>query len=106
MLESPTVAEGQAGRIDQSDRPSERKRAELLRLDCEGLGLTVGITQGLVRLTGPDGRRRPFGFAYSDLRTRPPPEALARAYPDRKVKPEDLLEAARSIRPPRPQWTG
>lgn len=91
-----------AGRIERFDRPSDHEREALLRLDCEGLGISDEAIQTLVRLTGADGSERPVGFTFSDLRMRLLPEALARAYPDRKVEARDLLEAARSLYPTPP----
>ena len=95
-----------AGRIECFARPSDREREALLRLDCEGLGLSDDAIRTLVELTGPDGSGRPIGFTFSDLRTRLLPEALARAYPDRKVEARDLLEAARALRPTLPVEAG
>jgi ATP-dependent 26S proteasome regulatory subunit len=88
-----------AGRVERFDRPDDVEREQLLRLDLDGLGLSDKTIQDLVKLTGPDGNGRPLGFTHSDLRTRLFPEALARAFPDRKVESKDLLEAARSIQP-------
>lgn len=88
-----------AGRIERFDRPTDREREELLRLDCEGLGLSDEAIRTLVELTGPDGSGRPVGFTFSDLRTRLLPEALGRAFPDRKVEARDLIDAARCLRP-------
>lgn len=88
-----------AGRVERFDRPDGREREQLLRLDLEGLDLPEDALRELVALTGPDGDSRPVGFTYSDLRTRLFPEALARAFPDRKVEPRDFLDAARSIQP-------
>ncbi len=88
-----------AGRVERFDRPDDAEREQLLRLDLDGLGLSDKSLEDLVKLTGPDGNGRRLGFTYSDLRTRLFPDALARAFPDRKVEPEDFLEAARSIRP-------
>jgi len=88
-----------AGRIERFDRPDEHEREQLLRLDLDGLDLPEATIQELVALTGPDGNGRPLGFTYSDLRTRLFPEALAKAFPGRKVEPQDLLETARLIQP-------
>jgi AAA+ superfamily predicted ATPase len=88
-----------AGRIEQFDRPDAQQRGELIRLDCEGLGFSDEFIQELVELTGADGAARPVGFTFSDLRARLFPEALARAYPDRPLGAQDLLEVARAMRP-------
>lgn len=88
-----------AGRIEHFDRPSAAEREQLLRMDCDGLGLQDAVFDELVRLTGPGGKERPIGYTFSDLRTRLLPEVLARAFPDRKVVAEDLLDAARLLEP-------
>lgn len=88
-----------AGRIERFDRPSAEERAQLLGQDCEGLGLDADVLTDLVRLTGPSQQNGPLGYTFSDLRTRLLPEALARAFPDRRVTANDLLEAARTLRP-------
>jgi AAA+ superfamily predicted ATPase len=87
-----------AGHIEEFCRPTDKEREDLFRLDCDGLNLSHKELQELVRLTGPqtsDG----IGFTFSDIRTRLLPEALGKAYPDRKLSFEDLSEAARAIRP-------
>lgn len=91
-----------AGRIERFDRPNDSERETLLRMDCEGLELSGEVIRELVQLTGPDGAERRVGFTFSDLRTRLLPEALARAFPDRKVEAQDLIEAARALRPTPP----
>ena len=88
-----------SARIEQFDRPTDKEREAVLRLDCEGLGLGNADLADLVRLTGPDGHSQIYGFTYSDLRTRLLPEALARAYPDRKIDKKDLLTAAQELQP-------
>lgn len=88
-----------AGRIEHFERPSESEREELLRLDCDGLELPDKVIKTLVELTGSSNREPAIGFSFSDLRTRLLPEALSRAYPERRIEAEDLLEAARSLRP-------
>jgi AAA+ superfamily predicted ATPase len=86
------------GNVEEFSRPNEREREELLRLDCDGLGLSLGEIQEVVALTGPQPPNRP-GFTFSDIRTRLLPEALGRAFPDRKLTKDDLVQAAQSIKP-------
>lgn len=74
-------------------------------MDCEGLSFTEEALTTLVKLTGPDGVRS-YGYTYSDVRTRLLPDAVARAYPDRAVLAEDLIEAAKGIDPSPPTTTG
>ncbi len=88
-----------AGRIEQFDRPDDLQREQLLRLECEGLGLSDATFRKIVALTGSQGTLRPFGFTFSDLRTRLLPEALVRAFPDRRITADDLIEAARDLIP-------
>lgn len=88
-----------AGSIEYFGRPDAREREAVLRLDCAGLDLTEEQMQELVNLTGADAPGNRIGFTFSDLRTRLLPSALARAYPDRKLVAEDLLETARTLQP-------
>ena len=88
-----------AGRIERFDRPDVAQREELLRLECEGLGLSEATIRNVVTLTGPRGASQRLGFTFSDLRTRLLPEALARAFPDRKITADDLIGAARDLIP-------
>jgi AAA+ superfamily predicted ATPase len=80
------------------ERPNESERAALLRADTEGLGISSQALDDAVALTGPDANDG-LGFTFSDLRTRLLPEALLRAYPDRPLADDDLLETARQLRP-------
>ena len=88
-----------AGRIERFDRPNNAQREALLRLECEGLGLSEDTIRQVVALTGPQGASRPLGFTFSDLRTRLLPEALAQAFPDRRITADDLVRAARDLEP-------
>lgn len=87
-----------AGLIESFDRPDAREREALLRLDCAGLELSESLIAELVALTGPNAELHNHGFTFSDLRTRLLPEALSRAYPNRRIEAADLLTAARSIK--------
>ena len=80
-----------------STGPTIAEREELFRMDLEGLVLRTGTIHELVRLTGPrDGRP---GFTFSDLRSRLMPDALCRAFPTRALTGDDLLVAAKEVRP-------
>src|ERR1700730_8206796 len=86
-----------AARMEQFDRPTDVEREELFRMDLEGLGITDRITNELVRLTGPrDGRP---GFTFSDLRSKLIPDSLCRAFPTRGLTGDDLILAAKEVRP-------
>ena len=66
-------------------------------MDLDGLGITDRIINELVRLTGPrDGRP---GFTFSDLRSKLMPDALCRAFPTRALTEDDLILAAKEVRP-------
>jgi len=88
-----------AARIERFQRPNALEREQLIRLDYEGLGLTEDVVKQLVDLTGPRNEPTRLGLTYSDIRTRLLPEALGFAFPDRRLTAEDLLNAARSIKP-------
>jgi SpoVK/Ycf46/Vps4 family AAA+-type ATPase len=80
------------------ERPDDAERAALLSADTDGLGLSSQALDETVTLTGP-GANDGLGFTFSDLRTRLLPEAVLRAYPDRPLADEDLLETAREMSP-------
>lgn len=88
-----------AARIEEFSRPNETEREQLIRLDCEGLQLSDAAVEELVRLTGPSDEPKRVGFTYSDLRSRWLPEALTKAFPHRGLTEDDLLEAARQLKP-------
>lgn len=79
-------------------RPDVTERRELFNLDCEGLGLSASVIEELVELTGPQGPHK-LGFTFSDIRTRLLPEALAQAYPSRKMEHGDLIKAVSRVTP-------
>jgi AAA+ superfamily predicted ATPase len=86
-----------AARIEQFERPNDGEREELLRMDLDGLDIVDRIIHELVRLTGPQDRRP--GFTFSDLRSKLMPDALCRAFPARALTGDDLLVAAKEVRP-------
>jgi hypothetical protein len=87
-----------AGRIEVFNRPDDNEREKLFKMDCEGLGFSDKFIKELVSLTGPNGKRK-VGFTYSDIRTRLIPEALAKAYPERRISEDDLRTAAQALVP-------
>ena len=90
-----------AGHTEEFRRPNDQEREDLFRMDCHELELGEGTLKDLINLTGPQESGR-LGFTFSDIRTRLLPEALGKAFPDRKLTADDLLEAARSV-PPTPR---
>lgn len=87
-----------AGLEERFDRPTEEERLSLFRMDLAGLGLPDSALVDFARLTGPGPDGMP-GYTFSDLRTRVLPEALARAFPDRRIEVQDVLAAIRGTAP-------
>jgi hypothetical protein len=83
--------------IEEFLRPDEKQRKALLEMDLVGLGLSASQVGELVRLTGAHAKRPTW--TYSDVRTRWYPAALARAFPERALKFEDLVETAKEMTP-------
>lgn len=83
---------------ERFDRPDESERAALLLADTTGLGISPQALEQTVALTGPEANEG-LGFTFSDLRTRLLPEAILRAFPDRPLADDDLLETARVMTP-------
>jgi AAA+ superfamily predicted ATPase len=82
---------------EQFDRPTEQEREELFRMDLDGLNIKDQTIHELVRLTGSrDGQP---GLTFSDLRSRLLPDALCRAFPSRALSADDLILAAKEVRP-------
>jgi AAA+ superfamily predicted ATPase len=82
---------------EQFDRPTDQEREELFRMDLEGLDIKDQTIRELVRLTGPrEGRP---GLTFSDLRSKLLPDALCRAFPSRALGEDDLIAAAKEVRP-------
>lgn len=82
---------------EQFDRPTDQEREELFRMDLDGLTIKDQTMRELVRLTGPrDGRP---GLTFSDLRSKLLPDALCRAFPSRALTEDDLIVAAKEVRP-------
>jgi hypothetical protein len=66
-------------------------------MDLEGLNIKDQTIHELVRLTGArDGQS---GFTFSDLRSKLLPDALCRAFPSRALSADDLIQAAKDVRP-------
>lgn len=87
-----------AGMRERFHRPDDAERREVFAYDTQGLGITGDVLDKLVARTGPDANDG-LGFTFSDLRARLLPEAVLRAYPDRPLTGDDLLEAAAVLSP-------
>src|ERR1700693_2600416 len=82
---------------EQFDRPTDQEREELFRMDLDGLKIKDQTMRELVRLTGP--RESRPGLTFSDLRSKLLPDALCRAFPSRALGEDDLIAAAKEVRP-------
>jgi AAA+ superfamily predicted ATPase len=86
-----------AARSEEFNRPTDHEREELFRMDLAGLNIKDQTMRELVRLTGPrEGRP---GLTFSDLRAKLLPDALCRAFPSRALTEDDLIAAAKEVRP-------
>ena len=86
-----------AARTEKFERPNEREREELFRMDLDGLNIKDHTIQELVKLTGArDGQP---GFTFSDLRAKLLPDALCRAFPSRRAHRRGFPHAAKEVRP-------
>lgn len=83
--------------VEEFRRPSDQERLQLLSMDLAALGLSAQDLQHLAAATGARNGLPPW--TYSDIRTRLYPSALSRAFPDRPMTLQDLLETAKTIRP-------
>jgi AAA+ superfamily predicted ATPase len=86
-----------AARTEEFQRPNEQEREELFRMDLDGLNISNQIIYELVRLTG--GKDGQPAFTFSDLRSKVLPDALCRAFPNRALTGEDLIQAVKNVRP-------
>lgn len=80
------------------DRPTDEERAEVLRGDLDGVGLSDSQIRELVALTGP-GHNDGLGFTFSDLRLRFIPDAVLTVFPDKPLTFDELVRAAERIIP-------
>jgi AAA+ superfamily predicted ATPase len=87
-----------ASYVEEFRRPNDEERRQILNLDCAGLGLHSSVIDEIVKLTGPHGQHK-LGYTFSDIRTRLLPEALAQAYPIRKINQAYLIEAIARVAP-------
>ena len=81
--------------IDEFRRPTDEERHQLLQEDLAGLNLSASQVAELVKVTGPLHGR--LGWTFSDFRTRFYPAAVAKAFPDRPLTYQHLLETAQQM---------
>jgi len=83
---------------EEFTRPSEDERCELFIQDLGDLRFSKKEIADLVQATGTS-KNRDVTWTYSDIRLRLYPAALAKAFPDSKLRIEHLLESAKEIEP-------
>ena len=83
--------------VEEFARPSTDERRQLFEMDLTGLQLSADEIETLVAQTGSRGEQP--GWTYSDIRSRLYPAALARAFPERGLRFEDLHLCAQAINP-------
>lgn len=83
--------------VEEFRRPTADERRELFKLDLSALALSTAQIAELVVATG-EKEKKP-GWTYSDIRTRLYPAALARAFPDKALRFDDLKAVALSLSP-------
>lgn len=81
--------------IEEFRRPSDVERQHLLQTDLDGLRLNGMQIADLVRVTGPS-KGLP-GWTFSDFRTRFYPAAVAKAFPDKPLTFQLLLDTAQQM---------
>ncbi len=83
--------------VEEFQRPNDKERHELLKMDLNGLAFADHQIEELVVATGPHSKRP--GWTFSDIRTRLYPAAMAQAFPDHPLSFKHLHDAATSLHP-------
>ncbi|EPN9527231.1 AAA family ATPase [Cronobacter malonaticus] len=83
--------------VEEFCRPGDTERLALFDMDLQGLGLSPQQKFALVKATGPH-EGNP-GWTFSDIRTRLYPAALAKAFPDKPLSYDIILQTALSLKP-------
>lgn len=78
--------------VEEFTRPDNIARAELFRMDLQGLNPTASEIAQLVEATGQ--RKGQPAWTYSDIRTRLYPAALSRVFPEKPLTVPVLLTVA------------
>lgn len=79
------------------ERPTKQEAEELLRRDLSGTKISEEMIKKLAEKTASGGANGEVGYTFSDYRQRWLPEAISRAYPDKRLTPEILEETAKEI---------
>jgi AAA+ superfamily predicted ATPase len=83
--------------VEEFRRPDQRQREALFEMDLSALNLSPAQVRELAQLSGARGKHPEW--TYSDVRTRWYPSALAKAFPDRALTFDDLVQAAKCLIP-------
>ena len=83
--------------VEEFTRPGLTERESLFRMDLGGMGLSDSQYRQLAVATGE--KENLPAWTYSDIRTRLYPAAMSRAFPERALSFNDLMELLKIMRP-------
>lgn len=84
--------------ILEFERPNKDERKELFSQSLNGLKLSEKELDKLSELTSPEANND-LGHSFSDIRLKVLPESIAKAFPDRPLTYDILVETISSIKP-------
>jgi SpoVK/Ycf46/Vps4 family AAA+-type ATPase len=84
--------------ILEFQRPNKEERKELFSQSLNGIKLSEKELEKLSELTSPE-KNNDLGHSFSDIRLKVLPEAIAKAFPDKPLTFELLVETITSIKP-------
>jgi len=84
--------------ILEFERPTTEERKELFSKSVMGLDFTEEQLNQLADVTSPE-KNEDLGYSFSDIRLKILPEAIAKAYPDKALSFEIILEAISNVKP-------
>jgi len=84
--------------ILEFERPNKEERKALFSQSLNGLKLSEKELEKLSELTSPEENHN-LGYSFSDIRLKVLPEAIAKAFPDKPLTYEILVETISSIKP-------
>lgn len=84
--------------ILEFERPNKEERKELFSQSLNGIKLSDKELEKLSELTSPEENNN-LGHSFSDIRLKVLPEAIAKAFPDKPLTFELLVETISSIKP-------
>jgi len=84
--------------ILEFERPDDEERKELFSQSLSGIKLTEKELKNLSNLTSPEMNNN-LGHSFSDIRLKILPEAIAKAYPDKPLSYDILVETITTISP-------